>query len=144
MSERSKRKRHLLIFGVNEQDQAAPANDRFDSDKQAAEEIVRMVRPSMDLSSVKHVRIGRHSNDRNRPIKLVFKDEREVIDVIKNAKALQGTPYHKKISLSFDRTPRQIDCYKKIKEQLTERINSGETNLKIRYINGIPKIVSEN
>ena len=50
----------------------------------------------------------------------------------------------KNIKISFDRTPRQQEVYKQLKAQLNDRLVKGESNLKIRYFNGTPKIVSLN
>ena len=46
--------------------------------------------------------------------------------------------------MAFDGTPRQISYYTELKEQLNARIDKGEQNLKIKYVQGVPKIVNLN
>ena len=50
----------------------------------------------------------------------------------------------KNIKVSFDRIPRQQEVCKQLKGQVNVRLGKGESNLKIRYFNGTPKIVSLN
>ena len=50
----------------------------------------------------------------------------------------------KNCSIYSDKTPKQLEYYKKRKKELTDRTNRGETNLKIKYYNDVPKIVSLN
>ena len=44
----------------------------------------------------------------------------------------------------MDRTPRQLEYFKMIREEFNRRKNAGENNIKIKYVNGIPKITSLN
>ena len=50
----------------------------------------------------------------------------------------------KSCSIYSDKTPKQVEYYKERKKELTDRTNRGETKLKIKYCNGVPKIVSLN
>nr|CAH7734939.1 unnamed protein product [Callosobruchus chinensis] len=62
VSERAKRKKNLMIFGVDEQ---GP-----DGDKNAVNEILKSVERNIDLRDVKPVRLGRQVEGRRRPIKI--------------------------------------------------------------------------
>lgn len=79
-----------------------------------------------------------------RPIKITLCEEDIVHNLIRKAKTLRDSNSFKKINISLDRTPRQLEHYKSLKRELNQRISDGETNLKIKYIRGIPKIVSVN
>jgi hypothetical protein len=46
-------------------------------------------------------------------------------------------------TFSEDRTPRQTQYLKSLREELNQRINSGETNLTIKYINRVPQIITK-
>nr|CAH7736464.1 unnamed protein product [Callosobruchus chinensis] len=136
VSERAKRKKNLMIFGVDEQ---GP-----DRDKNAVNEILKSVERNIDLRDVKPVRLGRQVEGRRRPIKISFGSNSQVAGIIRNAKLLKNTRFKNAVSLSYDRTPRQVLYYKKLKEQLHQRLADGETNFKIIYSNDVPKIIQEN
>nr|CAH7754551.1 unnamed protein product [Callosobruchus chinensis] len=133
VSERAKRKKNLMIFGVDEQ---GP-----DGDKNAVNGILKSVERNIDLRDVKPVRLGRQVEGRRRPIKISFGSDSQVAAIIRNAKLLKNTIFKNAVSLSYDRTPRQVSYYKKLKEQLHQRLADGETDLKIIYSNDVPKII---
>ncbi|KAJ3649718.1 hypothetical protein Zmor_021443 [Zophobas morio] len=141
--ERQKRKPNLIVFGVPEQSSAINGSERSELDKAAVNDILTTVRPEFSISSnMKIQRLGRfQTNSRHRPIKIVLDDESEVHKFIKNAKVLKANTAFSNISLSFDKTAKQIQLYNEVKTQLNARINSGEVNLRIRYLHGVPKIV---
>ncbi|XP_063909845.1 uncharacterized protein LOC135127332 [Zophobas morio] len=146
--ERQNRKQNLIIFGVEEQPQISTNNNNQRSaiDKSAVENILQLVRPDADVSGIKIQRLGRFSQqnpgNKPRPIRVILNDEFEVQKFIRNAKVLKSNVNYNNITLSFDRTPKQNASYRQVKEQLGIRISNGETNLRIKYINGSPKIVS--
>lgn len=45
------------------------------------------------------------------------------------------------IKVFSDQTPHQIAKFKNLKDELALRMSNGESNLKIKYIKGMPKIV---
>nr|CAH7762408.1 unnamed protein product [Callosobruchus chinensis] len=94
VSERAKRKKNLMIFGVDEQ---GP-----DGDKNAVNEILKSVE-----RDVKPVRLGRQVEGRRRPIKISFGSDSQVAGIIRNAKLLENTRFKNAVSLSYDRTPRR-------------------------------------
>nr|CAH7714010.1 unnamed protein product [Callosobruchus chinensis] len=143
VEERSKRRKNLVIFGVPEQDQSLSNNDQVSRDVTNTVEILRVMNRDIDAQAIKPIRLGKHVEGKSRPIKVYFGSEQQVTQIIHNARALRNSRY-KKVSVSYDRTPRQQAHYKRIKEQLQERENAGEANLKIKYVNGTPRIVSGN
>ena len=88
--------------------------------------------------------MGRYRENSNRPLKVVMENEDQVYCVIKSSTTLRASGTWANISFSFDRTPRQIEHYRRVKSTLQERISNGETNLKIKYVNGCPKIITLN
>ncbi|CAH2009568.1 unnamed protein product [Acanthoscelides obtectus] len=79
-----------------------------------------------------------------RPMKITLGDEDDVRACIKSASNLKRSNVFSRTSISFDRTPRQILHYKKLKQEMEERSARGEDGLKIKYVRGVPRIVSEN
>lgn len=95
---------------------------------------------------MKFFRLGKYDSSRQSPriIKITLSEEKYVHDAIRNTKKLLDSDDLKHIKISMDRTKRQIEYYKSVKSALDNRISSGENNLKIKYINGIPQIVKLN
>ena len=79
-----------------------------------------------------------------RPLKVYLDKENTVHDIIRNAKNPKNSNNLKNVKISLDRTPRQVQNYKNLKNKLDERISNGETDIQIKYIRGIPTIVSLN
>lgn len=59
---------------------------------------------------------------------------------VKNAKNLKNTETFKNITLSFDKTPKQMEHYKQIRNELQNRLKDGE-HVIIKYIHGVATIV---
>lgn len=146
INDRNSRKRNLVVFGVKEIDSNMPGNVRAECDNRTALDIVHTIIPELENTNLKPVRLGRFDANRTRPrpIKITLNDETIVHEIIRNVKKLKSHQNYGHISVSFDRTPRQINYYKEIKHELDDRVKRGETNCKIKYVNGIPKIVSLN
>lgn len=140
LNDRSIRKKNIIIFGLPEQDQTGPAENRLQKDKTAVSEVLKVIDANVNTMLIKPTRLGRFTNNKARPLKITLQDELEVLNVIKKARNLKNSPY-KNVSVAFDRTQRQIDHYKKLQEEMKSK-NSGDTQeFKIRYFNGSPKIV---
>ena len=141
VTERQNRKQNLIMFGVDEQQVELDQVHSSERDQSSVKDILKCINPSFDDDNIKIQRLGRRSDTKARPIKIILRNDLEVLSFIKNAKTLRNSPEHKKVSISFDKTPRQIDYYKQVKNDMIIRLNNGETNLRIRHVNGIPKIV---
>nr|CAI5821861.1 unnamed protein product [Callosobruchus analis] len=122
------------------------ASERATEDTSAVIEIVKVVDPNIDITTVKPVRLGRYAEGRYRTVRVTLESEQRVSEILRNGRALKNYRYkNSKVFITPDRTPRQLLYYKKLRSQLQEKINSEPgTNWKIRYIHGAPKIVSEN
>lgn len=145
INERNKRKYNLVISGIEEQSQEQSTAERFEKDKNCIKDVLLKIEPVLNVDNIKPVRLGRFSENNTRPrlLKITLSDEQQVLKIVKRAKILRDYDDYKHISIFSDRTPRQIQYYKNVKNQLIERINSGE-NCRIKYINGVPKIVALN
>lgn len=65
-------------------------------------------------------------------------------EVISNSKKINNIPDLSHLSISDDKTPQQIQAYRKLKSEMDERTSAGEKNLKIIYKNGVPNIIINN
>lgn len=142
LDDRNKRKCNLMLYNVPEQDQSHSVAICAAHDRRKVSEIINALSPELDVENTKISRLGRFDDSKNRPIKVTLENEVHVNMIIRKAKFLKSHNLYKTISMSLDRTKRQMQYYKKVREELSEKINAGETNCKIKYINGVPKIVS--
>lgn len=146
INERNKRKRNLIIYGIEEHSNGTD-EDRTKLDKDKTTDLLQFLTPTMleDANyDIKPIRLGISRNNRPRPIKVILKNDQMVNNVIQNAKKLKNNHNFGRVSVAFDRTPREYAHYMKLKSELQERQNAGEQNLKIKYINSIAKIVTLN
>lgn len=96
-------------------------------------------------ADIKTFRLGKYDPTRSeskRPIKVVFSSVVSVTAVMRNLTKLRDNPRFGNISIFRDRTPVQIQLHNEIKTELNARLDNGETDIKIKYIKGIPSIVS--
>ena len=142
--ERQKRGKNLIIYGVPEQEEGV---QRMESDCEVVSNVLKAVRPDFIVpQDLKVYRLGQHTREaaHSRPIKITLADESEVVKFIRNNRIQKNNANFNNISLAPDRTIRQREHYKQLKRELDNRTNNGEANLRIRYINGTPKIVHLN
>ena len=144
INERNKRQRNLVIFGVTEPNQNLSTEARENNDKSQVSDILHTVIPELNTNDIKPIRLGRFAVDKSRPIKIRLDNDNDVFKVIRHCNTLKNSRYRNKVFISMDRTPRQLEYFKMIREEFNRRKNAGENNIKIKYVNGIPKITSLN
>lgn len=144
VTERNKRKCNLVVFGITEPNSTLTNESRETSEKTNVTEVLREIAPNINIDQIKPVRIGRPAAGKVRPIRVTLNNEEEVITIVRKAINLKNTRFDKKVFVSADLTPRQQQYLRNVRRQLKERRDAGENNLKLKYINGIPKIISVN
>ncbi|CAH1970054.1 unnamed protein product [Acanthoscelides obtectus] len=141
VSERQNRRCNVIIFGLKEQN-GATKDDKPVLEKSEVVKVLTHVTPSITVTNIR--RLGKFDENRTigRPIKVKLANVEQVSELIKKCPSLRNSSEFKHISISTDKTPRQMNFYKTLKSELEERKNKGETNLKIKYVGGVPKIVN--
>ena len=142
--ERTRRSTNLIIFGSKEE-VAGSRKSQIDADAALVGELLD--RLGVQRSAAVPVRLGRFDATRVelcRPIKIKLGSEECVSAAVSNARKLKSCERWNKISISRDRTPMQINYYKTVRDELNNRVSAGEANIKIKYVAGVPTIVSEN
>lgn len=114
-------------------------NDRIKRHAVEKNEILKVIQ-SMEESipePYKLHRIGKYSPGKNRPIKIYFKSSETVKLILRNK--------HKYPNFQIypDQTHMQRQYYKELKKELNRRKENGEAELRIKYVNGHPKIVRQ-
>nr|CAI5860159.1 unnamed protein product [Callosobruchus analis] len=143
ISERAKRKKNILLFKVPEKDPQQSNERHTEADRQEVKATLHVVSPELNCDEIKPVRLGKFERGKSRPIKISFTNEITVRNLISNARKLKDSNY-KNISMSYYRTPRQIQLHKEVKRQLDERKSAGDHNCQIKYIDDVPRIVNLN
>lgn len=85
-------------------------------------------------------RIGRRNVNGPRILQVKLKDATSKYTILKN-KAQVRDPRFPNMKIFPDLTPMQTDTLKRARRELSRRIQNGERNLTIRYINNEPQIV---
>nr|CAI5823769.1 unnamed protein product [Callosobruchus analis] len=121
ITERQKRKGNIMLFNVNEPDQNKSSKEQVESDKKMAVDILKTVVPEVESQSIKAVRVGRFLNSKIRPMKVVLGNPDIVKKVLINAKKIKSNNVYKHVNISADRTKKQIEYYKAVKQELDDR-----------------------
>nr|CAH7754480.1 unnamed protein product [Callosobruchus chinensis] len=77
INERNSRKRNIIIFGLPETNQNVPPEVRQEKDKAEILSVLKTVDPEFVSDSLVPFRLGRFGDNKNRPIKLILKDEQQ-------------------------------------------------------------------
>lgn len=146
LNERNSRKNNFLAFNIPEQSSSLSKSDRLTAEMRDVSELITSASSDIPLDNIRVLRLGKFipTSSRPRPLKITLSDAKYVHEIVKNSKRLRSIDKFKNVTVSFDRTSRQINLYNDLKREMAERVQNGETNLKIKYINGVPKIVDLN
>lgn len=130
LMDRKDRECNVIIFDVPE----AMSDER----KEAAEEDVVSIRRLLDniklnLPIKRTLRLGKKS-DKPRPIKITLDSPQDAKNILKNRSKVRN-------KIKCDETPLQQEHLKKIRAELKNRTEKGESDLTIKYVKGIPTIV---
>lgn len=141
MLERSKRSTNIIIYGSVETGKSK--QEQVQQDTTTVQDLLTHL--NVSDSNIKPFRLGKCDTSRtvrSRPIKIQLSSPDTVLYVLRKFKTIKSMEKFSKLSLSSDRTPRQIAYYKSIKSDLDARTEKGESNLTIKYINSVPVITS--
>lgn len=136
ITDQTLRKKNIILTGITE----PQSPDYRERQKQDKDEVLRITKAiTKDCPEpIKVVRIGKYEPNTKRAVKVCFESEQTVKVILRNRIKLKDDA----IAIFPDQTPLQQARFKNLKEQLKHRTENGETNLRIKYIKGIPRIVS--
>lgn len=141
LAERKKRSANVIMFGVGEcqlltGDDARDKEVRIKHDKSQVQQVLAGV--TNFEAPVATIRLGKpNRNGSPRPLKVIFANKKAAITVLKNSGKLPNN-----VSAKNYLTPYQREFLKKLRDDLEKRIENGEPDLTIKYVNNTPKIVS--
>lgn len=139
LTDRFERRQNIVIFKLDEIE-SQNKRERNEHDLSSARMILGNISTDVDTDRIEVHRVGRYVKDRPRPLKIKLGSVKDVHLIIKKVRKLRDIEEFKHISISYDKTIRQVTYYKKVKADLDARVAAGEVNLRIRYRNGMPVI----
>lgn len=138
IEERKKRSNNLIFFNIPEV-AASTTEHKIIKDTSTVRNILTKIIPNSDISIQKVIRIGKVTN-KPRPVRVVMQDPMIIKQVLRN-RNLNPEPA---IKISADLTIAQRKFLNDVRKQLEERKAKGEADITIKYVQGVPKIVSTN
>lgn len=143
INQRKMRAKNIMVFGLGESVKGT-AKDRTNDDVAKLRTILSAIDPTLDVNTFKLLRVGKSSRNKPRPIKVIVGCEASVQKITKTAtrELLVGLgDEFSHVSIGRDRTKLEAAHLNSLRAELSRRSDSGEENLTIKYINGIPKII---
>lgn len=135
LNERASRGKNIIISGIPEP-KAKSSNERREEDKEAVKKIISTL--SIDsLEPEKIFRLGKYQSTKIRPLKVCYGSQNIAINILRCKDNLKADD----IKIYSDQTPQQQAYMKSLKEELKRRTASGEANIAIKYVRGVPKII---
>lgn len=129
LQDRQNRVNNIMVYNLPEQSQ-----DRDD---------VISLLESLDIPDavVKNVvRVGQPNKNGRRCLKVTFQKQEVAQLAVRSKTKLKGT----NIYISPDLTKTQAEAEARVKAELRQRLSNGESDLKIKYFQGVPKIIQKN
>lgn len=137
--ERERRINNVILVGVKECD-SDNGNARKTHDELSVTKLLCNIAGKADYSDkvVTVQRLGRREDGKTRPVKVVLSSRQDAVWILKNKSKAE-----REVRIYDDKTPKQREELQQLREVLRVRTETGETNLTIRYVRGVPKIVNQ-
>ncbi|KAK7869850.1 hypothetical protein R5R35_006662 [Gryllus longicercus] len=159
--DREQRSKNIIMYGIEEntnvsakQDDAVEGNENTnvsakDGDIKDREKVTSILSKIINpIPEFKTYRLGNPkkfanvaadsaTNERTRPLKVVFLNSSQSLRILKNKKKYNGN-----VRMGPDRTMRQRQHLKSVISKCEVERESGNKNAKIKYIKGIPRLIT--
>lgn len=135
LNERNLRCKNIVISDITEPVSTEP-KIRREQDKSKVLSIIRQIYTDCPEPE-RIIRLGKYQPEKNRLLKVCFTSQETALHILKNKNIIKLN----NIKIFSDQTPQQQAYMKELKEELDNRTSSGEENLRIKYVKGVPKIV---
>jgi hypothetical protein len=142
--DRELRSFNVILHGIPEGKSKTSA-ERIKHDHDSINKILEALCKTNSSKSFKFFRIGRATQGKIRPLKVIFKNKSDVSDLFNNfdLNILLNidSDFFRDASISRDRTALEREHLSKLRAELKNRTDAGEDGLTIKYRGGVPKIV---
>ena len=137
--DREKIKNNIILFGLEEgTEQDEEKNKKQDVVK--TKEILTHVNPDVKLDKLDNatvMRIGNKQANKTRPVKIIMESQDDKNNILRNSRKLKNTDKFSKIGLTFDKTRKQQEEYRILKEKLEEMKNKNDGKEYMIYRNKV-------
>lgn len=137
--DRSLRACNLVFYNVPE---ANPNSSDFSNDVTTINDILELCDPKLVVCPESVSRIGKFDTQKNRPVKVIMKNLNDKMVCLRNKNKLLREKKFNKVIVTDDKTPKQLSHLKALREELKDRVDKGEKDLTIKYIQNIPQIIN--
>lgn len=131
LHERALRSKNVIFFNV-------PESGNIGEDLQLVNDLFQQIENCPSARSA--YRLGANTTSKPRPLKLVFESDKDALSVLRKRADWKRSGYIARNDL----TPDQSKYYTSVRDSLKQRIENGEKNLSIKFIKGIPTIITKN
>lgn len=132
---RVEKSHNLIITNVTEKADIA-------LDTASVHNIVEHIRKGAGQFLLKSSRLPSKDSSKPRWIRAVFSSPECVRDILRNKSKLRGHPDFRHVTIYDDKTREQVSFLNALRTELRRRQAAGETNLTIKYLQGVPTIVT--
>lgn len=144
INDRQSRMNNVILYKVPESDHTNNA-DKKEHDRSKLLTILASANLSHEDVRT-FFRIGKRGSTGPRPIKLILKSRELALILTKNwniGTIAENDDTLINVSMTSDKTPNERSFLGNLRGELKKRIENGEPDLTIKYINGVPRIVSD-
>lgn len=139
VAERTRRASNIIIFNL-EESESADLKTKIDHDIVKVNELILETTGKV-IPDIKAIRLGRRTDpNKKRPLKVILDSQQSALMILRNKTKIRNN----NIKINSDQTPMQQKHLKDLRENLKSRTDQGEDNLTIKYLRGVPKIVTKN
>ena len=128
LEDRRSRERNIIVYDFNNESET-------ESDLDSLNAIFSKIKNFPSATSAH--RFGTARDDGVEPLKVTFSSDSDALFVLRNKSKLSKL----KLLIKNDLTPTQLNYFKELNIELDKRVEEGEKNLRIRYVEGIPTII---
>lgn len=135
-----KRAHNVILKGIPES-QGSTSERIVHDERYVGDVLLTVLRGEPGVKPIKVVRIGKALSNRPRLVKATFSDTAVCRRIFRSKNKLSGTQF-RGVSIQDDKTPKQIAHLQEVRNELKRRVEAGEVSVTIKYVHGIPTIVS--
>lgn len=145
VEDRMERKNNLVIYGLPELPGGLTRETRIAGETEGVLKVLKTINPDFSVRELDLNRLGKFNPaaPKARPIKVRMANRAQVFSFLRNSKQLRSSSDYSGVSLSVDRTHRQMRYYDEVKSEVEVRKRNGE-NVELRFIRGVPSVKTLN
>lgn len=114
-------------------------NDSNNSDTSTVDRIFTKL--ALNIKPITYQQLGKFDG-KIRPLKITLNSASDVFKILGSSKKLKSDEIFNEVRITSDKTPKQSLYFQNLRNELNTRRSNGESNLTIKYVKGIPSIIT--